>query len=281
MIITIGELQEKQINSLKKRLRLIDKYAKEHKLFKDFLSITFRNNEQYLKFRQKKFSSLLNNLKKNYSVDTFFWVVEFQKRGVIHFHILLLKKTDKKIGFIDKKRAYRDLVGHTTIKSVYTSILSYLTKYLQKDAIKNRKNLYIYTQHPILKNEKVKKKIRYRQYSIGGNIRKMKEYKELMKKEFQKRIEKLGLEMKKEYGWNFIEHKDTKVFWRFHTTFDTDGLNIKSCTIQRYERKWKGILDTYWQFEYEYEIWIENQEDFEIVWSILLLELGFENLVLN
>ena len=276
MQLLIDELKENQIKKLKKRLKILDKYVKESKLHKDFLTITFINNEQYLKFRERKFSSLLNNLKKNYGVDSFFWVVEFQKRGVIHFHILLLRKDTKKIGFIDRKKKYKDLVGHTTIKSVYTSVIKYLTKYIQKDIVRNRKKLYIYTQHPILHKE-IKKEIRYRQYSIGGNIRKMREYKELMKKEFQKRVEKIGLEIRKEYGWKYIQHKDTKVSWRFQTHFDIEGLEIKKCIIQRYERKWRGILETYWEFEYEYEILIEKPEDFETVYKIILLELGFLN----
>lgn len=109
----------------------------------------------------------------------------------------------------------------------------------------------------------------------------MKEYKELMKKNFQKRVEKIGLEIRKEHGWNYIQHKDVKIYWRYQTNFDAEGLDVKSCVIQKYERKWKGILETYWEFEYQYEIWIEKKEDFETVWSILLLELGFEDLVLN
>ncbi|MGC8881175.1 MAG: rolling circle replication-associated protein, partial [Minisyncoccia bacterium] len=105
MIITLEEIRERQLRNIKKRIKLLEKEVKTKKYFVDFLTITFKDIQQFLLFKERKFKTFFRNLRKNYFVEHYFWVIEFQKRGVPHYHILVLKEYDKKIGFVDLKKA--------------------------------------------------------------------------------------------------------------------------------------------------------------------------------
>ncbi|MGB9638712.1 MAG: rolling circle replication-associated protein [bacterium] len=270
MLMTVEEIKENNIRKLFKKLRLLEKYVKEKGLKKEFLTITFRNNEQYLIFRDRKLDNMLRNFKKNYGLDSYFWVVEFQKRGVIHYHFLLLLKEDRKIGFVDKKEAYKEYVGYTNIRSVYTSITKYLTKYITK-SIKERKPLVI--RDKVLKNYR---KVRYRQYSIGGKIRKVKEYKEICKRYIDKKIDKLGLKRQRKDGLNEIEYMNKKIRYRYNVNFSIEGLNIYNCKIEVYKKYYKNLYEYEYKYEYVYDIEIETKEQIKMVYKIIELELGIE-----
>ncbi|MGC8881174.1 MAG: hypothetical protein ACP5OX_02905, partial [Minisyncoccia bacterium] len=198
-------------------------------------------------------------------------------RGVPHYHILVLKEYDKKIGFVDLKKAYKNYVGYTNIKRVYTKrILSYLTKYLQKGFGLERKPIIEKEKHKILQNRYIQKKIKYRQYGFGGLITKKEEYKKIMKKYINMKFEEKGIEIKKENGWNYIEYSNKKIEWRFLTNFSVEGLEIKEVVINVYEKKYKNLITIEYEFSHEYDIDIESIDDIIFVYRIIVMELDLD-----
>ncbi len=239
LIIDKRRIEKKQEIRLKKRLKLMDKIKSKTI---DFLTITFKNNLEYVIFRCKKFHSLLTNLKKNYGVENYFWVLEFQKRGVVHYHLLLIRNNDKRIGFIDKKKKYKFYVGFTNIKKVYSSVYGYLIKYMKKE--KDRKEIIIEEKSkiPFLK---VRKKIRYRRFGFGGKIRKMQEYKEIMENYIDKIIKKYEIEKIKNRE---LEKNNRKVKYKFEVEYDREeGLIIKGVLIEVYEKRYKNLITLEWE----------------------------------
>jgi hypothetical protein len=276
MIITLEQIRERQLKSIRKRIKLLEKDVKNKnkKYYIDFITVTFKDVEQYLNFKEKKFRSLLKNLLKNYFVESYFWCLEFQKRGVPHYHLLVLKTTNKKIGFIDLKKKYKQYVGFTNIKQVYTkNILAYLTKYLLKSFDKRKK---IYKKVKDVDNKHVYKKIRYKQYGFGGLIVKKQEYKKIMKKYIKQKFEEKGIEIKKEYGWSYIERSGKKIMWRFLSNFTFEGLEIKQCVINVYEKKYKELFYLEYEFSHKYDIDIESIDDIIFVYRIIVMELDLD-----
>lgn len=130
MLISIEELKEKQRKKIIRKVIYLKKKFKHKKKY--FITITFRTFEDYIKFDREDRKRLMNNLIKNYGLRVAFSVVEPQKRGVPHIHLLVWMP--KKI-FIDNqfKRIYRSL-GMTNIVKVRNKyIIYYLLKYMLKE----------------------------------------------------------------------------------------------------------------------------------------------------
>ncbi|MGC8734952.1 MAG: hypothetical protein ACP5RD_07980, partial [bacterium] len=72
MVVSLEELKEKQLKSNRKRLKLLERKIRSRNFYVDFITITFENVKQFLKFKEKKFRSLIKNLLK-----IIFWRIIF------------------------------------------------------------------------------------------------------------------------------------------------------------------------------------------------------------
>jgi hypothetical protein len=136
MLISVEDLKEKQrkkiigkVIYLRKKFRSVKKY---------FITITFRTFEDYIKFDREDRKKLMNNLIKNYGMVAGFSVVEPQKRGVPHIHMLVWMP--KRL-FLDKKFSHLYNIGMTNIirvknKQVIYYLLKYCLKEQERDIIK-------------------------------------------------------------------------------------------------------------------------------------------------
>ncbi|MFA5080409.1 MAG: hypothetical protein WC472_02165 [Candidatus Paceibacterota bacterium] len=109
-----------------------------------FLTLTFKENIQDLKEANREFSKFIQRY--NYELFgekkarlKYLGVPEFQKRGAIHYHVIIFNLPYK------KKRVYRTLFklwgkGRVELKIVVTmkSLINYLSKYLTKDLLDNK-----------------------------------------------------------------------------------------------------------------------------------------------
>lgn len=278
MLIEFDQVKEKQYIKLQKRLKILDDIYFDNKNFViEFLTITYKDNNEFEIFRKNKLHSFLMNLKKNYGLESYFWVVEPQKRGVLHYHFLLIRdKKSKKIGFIDKHRIYKKYVGYTNIKTVKTRIYYYLLKYLQKDLIKSS-NSNIYKE---VKKGPIRKqvKIRYRRYGFGGKIKKNKKYKEIMLKYIEKELKKYEIEIdrkNKEIIYNNVKIRYGFVIERIRYF---NSVEIKEGYYIRYEKVYKNLFEYEWRELYKIDFSIFDFEDYKIFIKLILLELGLEEL---
>ncbi len=108
-----------------------------------FVTITFRENMQDLDFANREHSKFMQSLKyfvkTNFNVDlVYLGVPEFQKRGAVHYHILIFN-----LPFIPKVYdRFRALWPHGSLnfKSVKNikHIANYVCKYMLKDAEDHR-----------------------------------------------------------------------------------------------------------------------------------------------
>ncbi|QQS61530.1 MAG: protein Rep [Candidatus Moraniibacteriota bacterium] len=100
-----------------------------------FLTLTFKENETDIEKSNRVFNLFTQRMKDRFPEFQYLAVLEFQKRGAIHYHLLcnlryIKKKELEKIwgqGFIDIKR----------IKHV-SNLGRYICKYLQKDMFDER-----------------------------------------------------------------------------------------------------------------------------------------------
>lgn len=102
----------------------------------------------------KVWEQVLHSLRETYNVDSYVWVKEFQKRGVIHYHILLnktyipikkLQWTFNRICVHNKLRTSNCSVQLGRRPRVYTieRVKNYLSKYLAKGSDdKERKSVF-------------------------------------------------------------------------------------------------------------------------------------------
>lgn len=271
MIIEKEKIEKKQRKRLFKRLEIFENSINENEEVV-FLTITFEDNFQFFEFKENKvLSNILKNLKKNYGVKSYFWVVEFQRRGVIHYHIMVVKEKGKKIGFLDRRKKYKGKIGMTNIKEVKDKrVLRYMLKYLKKET--ERKKLIIKQKHKILRNKYVKREIRYRRFGFGGSIKKMEEYKEIMESYLLKKIKKKNIKYDKKNRELIGENK--KVVYRFSVEWDNElGLEIKEASFEVYRKKYYDVLTYDWVLEFGGGIYIENENDIKDFYDLVIMIL--------
>ncbi len=271
MLIEYDKVRERQKKRVKKRIKLFDKEYNNKDYIIEFLTITFKSNEDFYVFKTRKQNSFLSNLKKNYGFRKLFLGCGATKRGVAHYHYLLVrKKGSKRIGFVDMKKAYKFIVGYTNIKTVKTKIYYYLLKYLEKD-IENNNRIYIEKSKGSIKKIV---RIRYRRYGFGGKIRKSREYKEIMLSYIEKKLREYGIEIRDRE----IIKGDVKIKYGFEIERHNyiEAIEIKTGYIIRYERKYKNLLEYDWEEIYRYDMNIMDFEDYKMFVKIILFELGIE-----
>ncbi len=225
MIISIEELKENQrkriigkVLYLRKKFRSVKKY---------FITITFRTFEDYIKFDREDRKRLMNNLIKNYGLVAGFSVVEPQKRGVPHVHMLVWMP--KKL-FLDKKFGKLYNIGMTNIKKIRNKqVIYYLLKYCLKDEEK----------------ETIKYKYKQRFYTFYyKNKRKDKEWILMGLSGVNKILREFEIKKNKIGGYTYINVNGAVIKYKIYTTFKQNGLHIKDVYLYDFkENKEYWLLD--------------------------------------
>lgn len=125
--------------SRKSRMRLLQHTARLASAASGlFLTVTYRENIQDHQLAKYHLDLLLRWLKKHYSVGSFMWRMEYQKRGAIHFHIIALN-----VNFIpiETLTAYwQKMTGddsYPDISSITSrrKVMGYVSKYIAKPQV--------------------------------------------------------------------------------------------------------------------------------------------------
>jgi hypothetical protein len=213
MLISIEELKEKQRKRIIRKVIYLKKKFKHVKKY--FITITFRNFEDYIKFDREDRKKLMNNLIKNYGLVAGFSVVEAQKRGVPHVHMLVWMP--KKI-FIDSNfsQIYKTLGMTNIIKVKNRYVIYYLIKYMLKEE----------------EREKIQYKHKQRFYSfyVKGK-RKNKEWVLLGLSGINKILRKYELKTYKIKDKKYLFLPSTIISYRVDVKFIREGLVIKDWRV--------------------------------------------------
>jgi hypothetical protein len=219
MLISIDDIREKQRKRIIRKVYYLKKKFKNKKCY--FVTLTFKRFEDYIKYDKEERKKLIDNLRKNYNVYAAFSVVEAQKRGVPHVHLLVWM--DKKI-YIDNtfSSLYKSLGMTNIIRVKNRYVIYYLLKYMLKEE----------------EREKIqyKKKQRFYNFYLKGK-RKNKEWVLLSLSGVNKIIRKYELKMYKIKDKKYLFLPNTIISYRVDVKFIREGLYI---------RDWK--------------VWVDNEE---------------------
>ncbi len=104
-------------------------------IFKKFFTLTFAENLTDIKKARYEFDKFIKRVKTIYRDFKYIEVIEFQKRGSIHFHMLC------NLPYIDNDKL-AEIWGHGFIKinriDNVDNLGAYITKYMTKDSIDDR-----------------------------------------------------------------------------------------------------------------------------------------------
>jgi len=132
------------IDKKKVRSACIELWKRKKGKFVLFITVTFPGNPTE-KQTCKVWDAFLDNLRKTYGITQYVWVKEYQKRGVIHYHILLdtvfidivrLQRTFNRICFNQGIPVSNNSVRLGNQPRVFgvKRIKNYLSKYMAKTA---------------------------------------------------------------------------------------------------------------------------------------------------
>jgi hypothetical protein len=213
MLISIEEIRRSQRKRILRKVEYLKKKFRRVKCY--FVTLTFKTFEDYIEFDRVERKRLMENLKFNYGLKASFSVVEPQKRGVPHVHMLVWMP--KKI-YIDNQlgKRYKSL-GMTNIVRVKNRyIIYYLLKYMLKDE----------------ERDIIKYKYKQRFYSFYyRNKRKDKEWVLLSLSGVKKIIRKYDLKMYKIKDKKYLLLPNTIISYRVDVKFIREGLFIKDWKV--------------------------------------------------
>ena len=216
MLVSIEEIRKSQRKRIIKKVYYLKKKFRNVKCY--FVTLTFKDFEDYIHFDKVERKKLMENLKLNYGVYAAFSVVEAQKRGVPHIHMLVWM--DKKI-FVDNTFSglYKSLGMSNIIRVKNRFIIYYLLKYMLKEE----------------EREKIQYKHKQRLYSfyLKGK-RKNKEWVLLGLSGINKIIRKYELKAYKIKEYKYLFLKNTIIKYRVDVKFIREGLFI---------RDWKVVVN--------------------------------------
>ena len=113
----------------------VRRYANANPQLNKFLTLTFADNVQNLDFAHYELEKFIKRLKTKFKGFQYISVVEFQKRGAIHFHVLC------KLPYVEVEQLTK-LWGNGFIKinriDNVDNVGAYITKYMTKDNIDER-----------------------------------------------------------------------------------------------------------------------------------------------
>jgi hypothetical protein len=216
MLISIDEIREKQRKKIIKKVYYLKKKFKNKKCY--FVTLTFKTFEDYIRYDKEERKKLFDNLKKNYGMVAGFSVVEAQKRGVPHVHLLVWMP--KKI-FIDAtfSSLYKSLGMSNIIRVKNRYIIYYLLKYMLKEE----------------EREKIQYKHKQRLYNFYyKNKRKDKEWVLLGLSGVKKIIRKYDLKEYKIRDKKYLFLPNTIISYKIDVKFIREGLFI---------RDWKVVIN--------------------------------------
>jgi hypothetical protein len=226
MLISVEDLREKQRKRIIRKVYYLKKKFKNKKCY--FVTITFRTFQDYMEFDRIERKKLMDNMKKNYKVYGAFSVVEAQRRGVPHVHMLVWM--DKKI-FVDNTFSglYKSLGMSNIIRVKNKYVIYYLLKYMLKEE----------------EREKIqyKNKQRFYNFYLKGK-RKNKEWVLLSLSGVNKIIKKYDLKKQKIEGYNYVNIGGCIVKYKIFSKFTQEGLYIYNV----------HVVD----FKEDYEVWLED-----------------------
>ena len=236
MLISIEELKEKQRKRIIRKVLYLRKKFKHVKKY--FITITFKTFEDYIKFDREDRKKLMNNLIKNYGMVAGFSVVEAQKRGVPHVHMIAW--LPKRI-HIDEKFRKIYSVGMTNIKKIRNKqVINYLMKYCLKEEEK----------------ESIKYKYKQRFYGFYyKGKRKDKEWSILGLSGINKIIRKYELKVYKIRDKKYLLLPNTIISYKIDAKFIREGLYI---------RDWKVTVNNEEYSKLDFRDYIEFLNWFEI-----------------
>jgi hypothetical protein len=216
MLISIEEIRKRERKRVIRKVAYLRKKFRKKKCF--FITITFKTFEDYIEFDRVERKRLMENLKMNYGLEAAFSVVEPQKRGVPHVHMLVWMP--KKI-YIDStfSSLYKSLGMTNIIRVKNKYIIYYLLKYMLKEQ----------------EREAIKYKNKQRFYSFYyKNKRKNKEWVLLGLSGINKILRKYELKAYKVKDNKYIFLKNTIISYRVDVKFIREGLFI---------RDWKVVIN--------------------------------------
>ncbi len=229
MKVTLEQLKEKQRKTIIKKVMYLKRKFKYEKKY--FLTITFKDFEQYIKFDMKDRKKMFDNLVKSYGMKAGFLVVEPQRRGVPHIHMIIFMP--KRI-FLDKKFSGLYNIGMTNIVKIKNKqVIYYLLKYCLKD---NEREIIKY-----------KRKQRYITFYYKGK-RKDKQWILLSLTGVNKILREFELKKNKINGYTYINVNGSVIKYKVFTSFKEDGLLIKEV----------HLID----FKDDLEVWLDDFPDY-------------------
>ena len=226
MLISIEDIRKSQRKRVIKRVYYLKRKFRNVRCY--FITITFKDFEDYILYDKEERKKLMENLKLNYNVYGAFSVVEAQKRGVPHVHMLVWMP--KKI-YIDNqfRKRYKSLGMTNIIRVKNRYIIYYLMKYMLKEE----------------ERDIIKYKYKQRFYSFYyKNKRKDKEWILLSLSGVNRILRKYEMKKNKIGGYNYVNIKGNVIKYKIYTSFHEDGLHIKDVYLYDFkENKEYWFLD--------------------------------------
>jgi len=124
--------EERKLARMRSRLSKFAEELEGKYAYKIFVTLTFKDEvgDEYAKW---KFRTWLKSMRRKYKNIKYFWVVERQKRGVLHYHVVIWSN-DK----IEKPDMEYWHEGASRVEKVRKNIVAYMSKYLSKEAVEGR-----------------------------------------------------------------------------------------------------------------------------------------------
>jgi hypothetical protein len=225
MKITLEQLKEKQRKVIIKKVIYLNKKFK--KIRKYFLTITFKDFEQFIKFDLYDRKKMFDNLVKRYGMKAGFLVVEAQRRGVPHIHMIVWMP--KRI-FLDKQFSGLYNIGMTNIKKIRNKqVIYYLLKYCLKEQ-----------ERDIIK---YRRKQRFITFYYKGK-RKDKQWILLSLTGVNKILREYEIKKNRIAGYTYVNINGSVIKYKIYTSFKEDGLLIRDVWLYDFmENKEYWLLD--------------------------------------
>lgn len=235
---------EISLNRKKRMIKKIRKYVeflKENYSFFKAITLTFRGHSEFLEFvKDGGIRTFFDILRKKLRIKfKYVYVLEIQRRGVFHYHILLALEKSVYIPPVDKVGWWK--YGFSRIQNLSIPSKNYLSKYLEKQdqkevkqAKKNvigilKKQFYLFMDVSLKKIMKFVRNMKMFYYSVLDNIF-----------SFSTILQRF----KKKYDWKYIIQRD-----KLGQGFYIVGLSV--CGVDYYDQKdiseIVSVLQEFWE----------------------------------